>query len=207
MTDDMRPVLGDVELVEHGALDGLAAAAARALGPADADEVLVTRLADGSTVSVAHAAIVPLVEQAVARAEDDGVAATLIVCTGSFPEVKGRGPVLYAERLLTGGVDGIVGAAPLGALCPDPRQVSVMESKWRGGREVVARAASPYLGDPVTAVAEAAKEVRAHGAEFVVLDCMGYSSRMKAAAESAAGIPVLLARTLVARLAGEVAGR
>ncbi|OZM77969.1 hypothetical protein CFP66_33445 [Pseudonocardia sp. MH-G8] len=207
MTADMRPVLGDVELVEHGALDGLDAGAVQALAPSDTDEVLVTRLTDGSTVSVAHAAIVPLVQQAVARAEDDHVAATLVVCTGSFPEVPARRPVLYAERLLTAGVDGIVGSAPLAALCPDDRQLTMMERKWGGGREVVPAAASPYLGDPETAVARAAEKVRARGARFVVLDCMGYSSRMKDAAESAAGIPVLLARTLVARLAGEVAGR
>jgi protein AroM len=42
------------------------------------------------------------------------------------------------------------------------------------------------------------------GVDYVILDCMGYTQEMKDLVRKEAGAPVLLARSVVARLAAEV---
>jgi protein AroM len=61
--------------------------------------------------------------------------------------------------------------------------------------------ASPYFETDFEAVGRAC---RTSGASLVVMDCLGYTLAMKAAVTRASGLPVLLARSLAARLAAEL---
>src|SRR2546422_953146 len=57
----MADVLGpDVEIIERGALDGLGGDEIAQLAPESDDEVLVTRLTDGSSVFVGKRGVTPL---------------------------------------------------------------------------------------------------------------------------------------------------
>lgn len=103
---EMAGILDDVAVIEHGALDGLDHAAVAALAPEPGDEVLITRLRDGSTARITRHAAQSGVERAIARAEADGVDATLVICTGSFGAMAHTRPVLLAEDLLVHGVAG-----------------------------------------------------------------------------------------------------
>ena len=99
---ELRTVLGaEIEIVEAGALDGLAPEEIRALAPVGGDTVLVTRLRDGSGVRVGHQHVVP---RLVRRVEEIAaqVDAVLLLCTGSFHPFRTEIPVLYPERLLFG---------------------------------------------------------------------------------------------------------
>ena len=88
---DMAAVLGgDVEIVEAGALDGQSRERIAALGPEGDDEILVTRLADGSSVFVGKSRVIPLVEARIAQLEDRGVALNVLLCTGAFPRGSPR---------------------------------------------------------------------------------------------------------------------
>ena len=211
--DDLVPELVEwlppVRITERGALDGLSAAEIRGLAPSGeaSHHVLTTRLADGSSVVLDHDAVIGRVQGAIDQLEQDGVDATLVVCTGEFPALVRRQPLLLAERLFVGGVAGICGAgddAVLGVVCPLAGQVAMSRHKWArvAGRVEVA-VASPYDEDAPDAVGAAAADLVARGASWLVLDCMGYTKAMRLAA-LAAGVPVLLARSVVGRLAGEV---
>src|SRR5262245_31141310 len=64
---DMAAILGgDVEIVEAGALDGLDGERIAALAPQGDDEILVTRLSDGSPVFVGKTGMIPLIEARIA---------------------------------------------------------------------------------------------------------------------------------------------
>ncbi|MFB4315075.1 AroM family protein [Actinomadura sp. 21ATH] len=209
MVPEMLPHLGagPASVIERGALDGLGGGEIAALAPAPgAAHVLTTRLADGSSVVLDHDRTIGRVEAAVAWLEERGVDATLVVCTGEFPPLRHRRPLLFAERLLTHGVAGLCDPADaVGIVCPLPEQEGMSRTKWAGvAGEVRVAAATPYAGGAAGAVAAAAEGLAAGGARWIVLDCMGYTEEMRAAAARAAGVPVLLARTVVARLAGEV---
>src|SRR6185295_685956 len=71
---DMAAILGgDVEIIEAGALDGLTREQIAPLAPEGDDEILVTRLADGSTVFVGKTKMIARIEARIAALEDRGV--------------------------------------------------------------------------------------------------------------------------------------
>ncbi|MFE2675506.1 AroM family protein [Streptomyces hygroscopicus] len=211
---DAEPLLPGVRLVEHGALDAdrfdgdAEAATRRLLAPEDGEAPLISRLRDGRSVLLGHGALIPRIEDAVGRAERDGAAATLLLCTGRFPAVRSRRPLLFAEPLVQQAVAATVGTDPVGIVCPHPDQAEDVSRRWAQllpGR-VQAATADPYgpaervLDD----IAAAARTLADRGSSWLVLDCIGYTERMRAAALRAAGRPVLLARAIAVRMAAEV---
>lgn len=200
---EMRVHLG-VPVTEAGALDGLGAGGLARLRPEGDDEVLVTRLSSGASVRVGRPAVAPLVQQRIEALEAAGVAATLLVCTGTFAPFRHRRPVLHADRLLHAAVGAAAEHTCLGVVCPGADQLTATTQRWSGrGNAVKVAAASPY--EAASPVAEAARSLAVGGAALVVLDCMGYTeahARAARAARAASGRPVVLARSAVARVAG-----
>jgi len=197
---EMRAHLG-VPVTEAGALDGLGAGWLARLRPEGDDEVLVTRLGDGTSVQVGRSRIAPLVQERIEALEAAGVAATLLVCTGTFAAFRHRRPLLHADRLLHAAVGAAAEDTCLGVVCPSPDQLAATSQRWAGMAKATAvAAASPYeAASPVT---EAARGLAAGGAALVVLDCMGFTEGHARAARAASGRPVVLARSAVARVAG-----
>ncbi|MEE1801747.1 AroM family protein [Streptomyces sp. JV176] len=211
---DAEPLLPGVRLVEHGALDDdrfdgeAGQETRRALAPEPGEAPLVSRLRDGGSVVLGHAALIPRMEEAVARAERDGAAETLLLCTGRFPSVRATRPLLFAEPLVQRAVAAVVGTDPVGIVCPHPDQAEDVARRFSEvlpGR-VLAAGANPYAPREraLHEVAEAARELADGGSAWLVLDCIGYTEEMRRAAARAADRPVLLARALAVRLAGEV---
>ena len=86
---EMAAVMGPgVEVREAGALDGLSGAEIAALAPTGDDEILVTRLADGTSVFLGKQKIVGHVEARIAALEREGVTVTALLCTGAFPPLR-----------------------------------------------------------------------------------------------------------------------
>src|SRR5207244_4076304 len=99
---DMAALLPDVDILEAGALDGLDRAAIARLAPEGDDEILVTRLADASSVFVGKSHVLPRVKARIAALEDQGVALTVLLCTGAFPRMAARRPLLEPQQVLLG---------------------------------------------------------------------------------------------------------
>ncbi|MEV6588024.1 AroM family protein [Streptomyces acidicola] len=211
---DAEPLLPGVRLVEHGALDGerfdgpAEPETRRLLAPEPGEAPLVSRLRDGGPVVLGHKALVPRIERAVARAEGDGAAATLLLCTGHFPAVRASRPLLFAEPLVLRGVAATVGPDPVGIVCPHPDQAEDAVHRWSqvAPGSVRAAPANPYAPpeQALQEVAAAARTLAEGGSSWIVLDCIGYNEQMRQAAVRAAGRPVLLARAIAVRMAGEV---
>ncbi|HEY0118284.1 MAG TPA: AroM family protein [Cellulomonas sp.] len=206
LTPDVTAVLAGLAVVEHGALDDLAPEALGTVAPDPGEAPLASRLRDGSGVVIGHRALAPLLAGAVARCAADGAAAVLVLCTGHLGAIASDIPVLYAEPLAQAGVRGIIGADRLSIVNPMADQVAEATGRWSSvlGRPVLGEHANPYT-EPTEAVARAAAALAAQGAQWVFLDCVGYCEAMREAAAEASGLPVLLARTLAARLAAEAA--
>jgi protein AroM len=206
---DVLPLLSDVDVVEHGALDPLGdaptAEALDALLPVPGEAPLTSRLRDGRAVVMGHRALDGLLADAVRRSEDDGAAVTLLLCTGRFDALPARRPLMAAEPLAQRGVQALAGDRAVGLVCPLPEQADDVRARWQDvlPGPVATASASPYI-DGEDALAAAAKRLAAGGAALLVLDCIGYTERMRAVAARATGLPVLLARTLAVRLAVEL---
>lgn len=208
VTPDLMALLGpDAELVEEGALNGLSQAEIAALAPGPGDPVLVSRLADGRQVRLRRFAMDPLVQAAFDRLAGR-VDLILMLCTGSLPHVKSACPVLYPEELLLRVVGGMLSGSPVpyGVITPAPEQVAEQKERWAAaaGVEPAVVACSPYQAQGLAQnLAEAAHQLKAAGARLIILDCLGYSRRMKRAVCQATGLPTVLARGLLGRVAAE----
>ncbi|WP_419999327.1 AroM family protein [Streptomyces boninensis] len=213
LTPDILPLTAGLRLAEHGALDddrfdGPDADAVRAaVGPVPGEAPLISRLRDGGSAVLGHEALAPRMAAAVARGEAEGADVTLLLCTGHFPPVPASRPLLYAEPLVQHAVRALAGADPVGIVCPLPAQQEDVAARWARllPGPVTAAPADPYGAAAADSCAAAARQLAAGGARWLVLDCIGYTEEMRAAAARATGVPVLLARALAVRLAAEAA--
>jgi protein AroM len=129
---DMAAILGgDVEIVEAGALDGMSREQIAPLAPEGDDEILVTRLADGSSVFVGKAKMIPRIEAKIAALEDRGTALNVLLCTGEFPKLRARRPFLEPQQLLLGLLRAMAFPGRLGVLTPSERHVPQTTARWR----------------------------------------------------------------------------
>lgn len=212
LVEDLRRWLpAGTEIVEAGVLDGLDLPQVLALAPVSGDpadaDVLTTSLPDGTTVVLAERHVVDRLPAALAQLEGE-VDLTFLVCTGTFPEFPHAKPLVSPEDLITAGVVGLAaGAAHVGVICPLPEQVDTTRRKF-GPRLAPGTTLHVEVASPYTATAEemsaAARRLAAAGAELVALDCMGYTDTTRAIVARAAGVPVVVARSVAARLVAEL---
>jgi protein AroM len=184
------------QLVEVGALDLLSAEAIDRLAPFGDEHPLVTRLRCGREVVVAKDRLVPRLELAVQRATAEGATLICVLCTGDFPRLKSRVPIVYPDRLLASVMDVLYPKGVLGVIMPHAGQRDSMVAKWSSDvRTVITGTASPYSAADSIAC-EVARLTDA-GADAVVLDCMGFDRRMLRDARASTDRPVVLANALV----------
>src|SRR3989454_7570411 len=172
---DMAALLPGVEILEAGALDGLDRAAIARLAPEGDDEILVTRLADASSVFVGKSHVLPRVKARIAALEDAGVALTVLLCTGTFPSIPARRPLLEPQQVLLGVLRGLSHPGRLGVLTPSERHVPQTTARWRADRfHAAVVPLSPYQEHDPASPARATAAVRAAGGRPGGVGCIGF---------------------------------
>ncbi len=121
----MRP---DLAIVEAGALDHLTLEEASALP--DGNYPLNTRMRDGSPVTVDQVALEPLLQRAIERVEAEGAMATMLMCAGTFANLRSDRPLfnpfsLAVETLRATGLNRV------GIICPFVEQERAIGQRWR----------------------------------------------------------------------------
>ena len=194
-----------LDVVEVGALDGLSREEIAAYAPSAGDYVLVSRLADGTQVHLSKEKISPLLQRRIDELSPSGVSAALLMCSCDFDELRmPQGFLIHPSRILFSAVSALAAGKRLGVVMPTPEQVEPARAKWSAvGGDVFVRSASPYV-DPREAIASAAREIAAWGADVCVLDCAGFSGWMKRLARETSGIPTVSALSVSMRLAAEI---
>ncbi len=194
--------LKGVEVIECGALDGLTLEDVKKLAPSKGEYILVTRMRSGAEVKVGREKISERVQACIDKLSS--VADVLVfICTGEFPNLRPRKIFIEPSALLEKVVESIA-VSRLGVIIPSPDQVVEVTDKWvRVVDDVCVEASSPYGGGEEGLRAAASK---LRNCELIVLDCVGYSLRAKEIVRSVTGKPVILARTLIGRVVGELAG-
>jgi protein AroM len=207
--NDVRAVVGsNTRVIERGALDGMSDDEIAQIAPKDADEYrLITLLRSGRSVEIGKPPILERLQQQIqALEEQDGADAILVMCTGAFPAFEHTKPLLLPQEALYGVVTGLARGGRIGALIPleSQREQSVRKWRERGVTDVQVFAASPYGGDVLAEIEAGSGAARDAGVDVLFMDCFGYDLAMKAVARRAFGGPVVLARTMAARLIVEL---
>jgi protein AroM len=208
---DITPILAaaiDPELptVQVGLLDGLSRAeiAAR-FAPRPGGAVLITRLLDGGSVNIDKATAREAIESRIGQLEDEGCTTILLLCTGHFGALACRKAwLIEPDHIVPPAVAALAAGRRVGLIVPLASQIASEADKWAClAAPPLCAAASPYAGDDA-AVTEAARQLRAQGAELLAMDCMGFvEHHRRLAAEGFEG-PVVLSNALIAKLTAEV---
>lgn len=202
---EMEEVLGDgIEVLQAGALDGLTREEILKFVPQEGDYILVSKLNDGSSVKFAERYILPRLQMCIEKLESEGAELIVFICTGQFPAIfKSSKALLYPQTILHAVVPKLVHRNSIGVITPDKDQVNQSLAKWgESGCKIETAAGSPY-GD-IQEVRNAAAELKEKDVDVIVMDCIGYNVKMKNIVREITGKPVILARTLVARVIREM---
>jgi protein AroM len=192
-------------LVHRGVLDGLSRKEIATRYEADPDEAaLITRLQDGTSVNLSRRRMRDGVQTVLAALEDDGCDVILLLCTGTFVGLECRRAWLVEpDHVIPAMVAGLIERRQLGIIVPIAGQMTSEAEKWRPlHRQPYFAVASPYdTGED--AVLTAAQGLRDKGAEAILLDCIGFTERHRAALGSL-GLPVILSNAIAAKAVGEL---
>ncbi|OLN31979.1 AroM family protein [Desulfosporosinus metallidurans] len=202
---EMRDILGDnIEILQAGALDGLTNDEILQFVPKEGDFVLVSKLKDGLSVKFGESYILPRLQKCVEKLDAEGAELIVFICTGKFPTIfNTQKLLLYPQTILHAVVPRLAPHSHIGVLNPDRDQVRQCLELWgQSVEKVEAVVGSPY-GD-IAEVIQAAEELRKQDVDVIVMDCIGYTVEMKRIVQNITGKPVILARTLVARIVREM---
>lgn len=204
---DITPILeahlpAGVACIHAGVLDGLSKTEiAQRFAPQGDEAILTSRLLDGSAVVMGKGAVRDEVQNKLHQLERQGCGIILLLCTGEFHGLRCRQAWLIEPDTIVPPTAAILlGERQPGILVPLAEQMRSEGNKWQAMRKApVYAAVSPYDGSDAELTA-AAQSLKAQGADVIVMDCMGYTERHRAAARQATGLPVLLSNALIARL-------
>ena len=202
ITSELTMLLGpEVRVIESGALDGFTKAEVADIVPRTTGPLLVTRLRDGSEIKIGEDFLIPHLKKCVERLQDK-VELILMLCTESLPDFGSARPVVYPGSLLFNIVRAL-GMQRIGVLTPGHEQLRHQQSRWsKVVAKVVVEAASPY--GPPELLQAAAQSLGRNDIDLVVMDCLGYTQSMKKSVRACVSQPVLLARSVLGRIAAEL---
>lgn len=208
---DITPILdavlgADLPRLHAGVLDGLGKAEiARDFTPSPGDAVLITKLLDGSSVIIDRRRTEEAAQRKLAALEAAGCTTILMLCTGHFERLStDKARLVEPDRVLPPAVAALTQGAQLGIIVPLAEQIASEAGKWTAlARPPLYAAASPYGGDGPS-LAQAARDLAERGADILLMDCMGFVERHRREAAEAAGLPVILSNSLIAKLVSEV---
>lgn len=204
VTPSFQNIIGEkVEIVERGALDSLTEEEIQDIVPNDGDVTYISKLRNGNPVKINKEKLLPLLQAELIALEKE-VDLTIMLCTGDFPTIESAKPVLYPDRILVKVIESVLSEGTLGLVIPLEEQRQSLQEKWvETGLDIVIAVASPYSEENFTRAGEKLLDL---GADVIALDCMGYSEEHKKDVVKGSGLPVIVSRTLVARIAKEYLG-
>jgi len=201
ITPSIQAIMGpEITIVERGALDSLKEENLPQITPDNHDTTYISRLRNGKSVKIGKRKLLPLLQAELIELEKES-SVVLMLCTGDFPTLETTKTIIYPDRILNQTVTALLPKGSLGLIIPLEEQRETLVAKWeQKDLKIVVEVASPYEESDIRKASYALKE---QGANIIVLDCMGYNERHKTDAVKGSGLPVLLPRTLVARIIAE----
>lgn len=208
--DDLVPYMEQVfsrrvAIWQAGVLDGLSREAASDLAPADGEVGIVARFLDGTSTLLSHTKILPRVQDLVDRAVAEGVGLIVILCGADWSALTSPVLIVNPGKVFPAIVSALASGWHLGVIKPSPGQIEQARRQFADrGIDAVVTAASPYTGEQrLGDVRAAAEELRAAGVDLVWMTCVGMDERMRTIVREVTGKPVILARTILARVIDE----
>jgi protein AroM len=189
LVDLLWQVLPDgCQVEEAGALDGLSAS----LIPPISEGVypLTTRLQDGSSVMVEESFLLPRLQQALEHLESKGVAASILLCAGTFAGLQGALP-FFKPFAVAANEFRARGLKSLGLIAPIKEQVTPIRRRWQAaGFEPTVWTADLSRQDKDFRQ-QLAAQIETNELECIVLDYVGHPPRHVTQLQENSSLPVI----------------
>ncbi len=194
----------DIDFIEMGALDDLTLEEVESYAPQAEDYALHTRMSDGTAVTIGERYILPRMQTCIDTLIQRRVELIVLLCTGKFPEFRSSVLLIEPQKITDGLILALAGKQhKVGIMTPLAEQVDQAKTHLTEIQEhVVVVHASPYTS--VDEITPAAKALKMEEVDLSVLHCFGYTLEMKKVARDITGKPVILARSLAARVLREL---
>ncbi|QOR33677.1 AroM family protein [Clostridium sp. 'deep sea'] len=205
ITGDISSILNPhIEIVECGAVDNYSYdEITEKFAPTKHCKVLVSRMRDGKSVTLSEQKILPLVQNCINKLQNNNCKAILMLCTNDFPEFKHDIPLIDPSKILNSIVYDLVGKGTIGNILPSKNQIEKNNKVWKAlGITAISVAASPY--DSESDLAKAVTVFKDNEINLIYLNCLGYSVEMKNMVKKITNKPVILPRTILARILNEM---
>jgi protein AroM len=186
-------------VVLRGALDGMTRQEIAAMPPRDGADTLFILLPGGAGVAISKAAVTERMRTMLAATQGP----VLLACTGRFKGLPERPELVQPSAVLNALAEALLPRGRLGLFVPLPEQAEELgASRARAGLSVAVVALRPHSDDAARAAAMA--RMAAEAPDLVLLDCISYTRRDKAAAVAAIDCPILLSVAVAARAAASL---
>jgi protein AroM len=185
-----------------GALDVFSCEEARKLEDKQGISPLVCLLGDETTVEIPLPVLFPYIEKQVEVLAAEGADLAVVLCCGGFPRFDCSIPVFLPGMIVPAVVKATCPEGKIGIIVPNQAQESAAVAHWKElGVNAESAVVDPYQG---VGFDEAAKKFRKLECDLIAIDCMGFKEEHRDRLSRDCGCPVLLPKTLVAKVAGEM---
>jgi protein AroM len=188
LVDPLSQLLPELEILQGGALDGLTLEDLpdSAMGAYP----LVTKMNDGMLVMLEEAFIAPKLQKALTRLENSGVIATILMCAGTFSNLRGSRPLFKPFSI---GCDWLatLRIKTIGLISPVLEQEEPIRERWLSlGYETVVWTAD--LGNQDSGFKQGLDErIKTDRLECIVLDYVGHPPAQVLELQKSIAIPVI----------------
>jgi len=185
-----------------GGLDDFSPEEARGFHDQTGDSPLVCLLSDNTTVEIPLPVLFPYLKKKVEQLAASGATSAVVLCSGGFPEFDCSIPVILPGKIVPAVVAGLYPGKTVGLIVPNTAQLNAAQAHWKSmGVDTVATVISPYQDQGFEIAGELFSSL---GMELVAIDCMGFTEEHRDRLKKLCCCPVLLPKTLVARVALEM---
>lgn len=195
----------ETRFIQKGVLDNMDDHHIGLLIPEPNQITLVSRLKDGTAVTMGKEKILPIIQEIIDGFNNEDIALIILACTGEFKSFRSGIPVIYPDFLLSHVVKGTLrNESSIGVVVPLVSQFGAIQKKWHlAGFNVLPVALSPYDCDENTLI-NVLKELNNLDVNTIVLDCIGYNDQMKKVILMHTEKNVILSRNIVFRSVAEL---
>jgi protein AroM len=196
---DLKKLIGiEIPIEVFGILDNLKAKEIKKMAPGKKEDVLMTRLADGTSVALGYESVVRGIQKCLTELRTKEFEIIALLCTCHFSELKNEKGLVQVSNLMEEKVRETIEKDRLGILIPSAKQILQTEKKWRcPGIQVLVASASPY--GKKEEVISAVKSLVERRVDLIVLDCIGYNLSLYERLKKAFSIPMILPLELLAQ--------
>lgn len=174
--------------MEAGALDTLSTAQIPPIN--EGVYPLTTRLHDGTVVMVEESFLLPRLQQALAYLETKGVAASILLCAGTFAGLQGARP-LFKPFAVGRNVLRALGLKSLGLIAPIQEQVAPIRHRWQAAGFAPTVWTADINSQDQAFKQQLAAQITANHLECIVLDYVGHPTQSVIQLQQNTVLPVI----------------